>query len=175
MNKMNTGYTIDSNVYHIKNMGKRVDKINLPKIISDHPMLIYQMNIPIPLKGSYEEITFFDKNKLTLNNEEIKKITQNNNYIPILTNPLKTIKRKIHTIKLTNENYTQNFNELKEKDKERFKELKEKKAEEIGKLLEAKQLGTEPYQRLTSLMQIRKKNIWFKPVTVQQKKNNTKI
>ena len=122
MNKMNTGYTIDSNVYHIKNMGKRVDKINLPKIISDHLMLIYQMNIPIPLKGSYEEITFFDKNKLTLNNEEIKKITQNNNYIPILTNPLKTIKRKIHTIKLTNENYTQNFNELKEKDKERFKE-----------------------------------------------------
>ena len=169
MNKMNTGYAIDSNVYHIKNMGKRINKINLPKIISDHPMLVYQMNSPIPLKGSYEEITIFDKNKLTLNNEEIKKITQNNNYIPILNNPLKTIKRKIHTIKLTNENYTQNFNELKEKEKERFKELKAKKADEIGKLLEAKQLGTEPYQRLTSLMQIGKKNIWFKPDTVQQK------
>ena len=64
---MNTGYAIDSNVYHIKNMGKRINKINLPKIISDHPMLVYQMNIPIPLKGSYEEITIFDKNKLTLN------------------------------------------------------------------------------------------------------------
>lgn len=104
LNKMNTGFTIESNIYHIKNMGKRINKINLPKIISDHPMLIYQMNIPIPLKNNFEEITIFDKNKLTQNNEEIKKITLNINYIPILINPSKIIKRKIHTIKLTNEN-----------------------------------------------------------------------
>ena len=150
-------------------MGKRINKINLPKIISDHPMLIYQINIPIPIKNNFEETTIFDKNKLTQNKEEIKKITLNNNYIPILSNPSKIIKRKIYTIKLTNENYSENFNELKEKEKEKFKELKAKKAEEIGKLIEAKQLGTEPYQRLTSLMQIGKKDIWFKPDTIQQK------
>ena len=169
MNKMNTGFTIYSNVYHIKNMEKRINKINIPKIISDHPMLIYQMRIPIPLKDIYEEIKIFDKYKLTQNNEEIKKITQNNNYIPILMNPTKSIKRKKHTIKLSDENYTENFNQLKEKEKEKFKELITKKAEEISKLIEAKQLGAEPYQRLTTLMQIGKKDIWFKPDTIQQK------
>ena len=29
LNKMNTGFTIESNTYHIKNMGKRINKIKL--------------------------------------------------------------------------------------------------------------------------------------------------
>ena len=62
-----------------------------------------------------------------------------------------------------------NFIELKEKEKEKFKEIKQKKAEEINKLIEAKQLGSEPYQRLTTLMQIGTKDIWFKPETESQK------
>ena len=62
----------------------------------------------------------------------VKIITKNYNYIPIFRNPIKSIKRKIHSIKFSNENYTENFIELKEKKKEKFK-----------------QLGSEPYQRLT--------------------------
>ena len=171
MNKTNTGFSIDSKVYHIKNMGKRLLNINIPKIISDHPMIIYQMNIPIPFNEQHEIIKIFDKKILSQNNEEIKKIiiTQNYNYIPIFKNPIKSIKRKIHSIKFANENYTENFIELKEKEKEKFKEIKQKKAEEIGKLIESKQLGSEPYQRLTTLMQIGTKNIWFKPETESQK------
>ena len=169
MNKTNTGFAVESNVYHIKNMGKKITKINIPKIISDHPMLIYQMNIPIPYREQYEQIELFDKTILTQNNEEIKKLTQNNNYIPTFKNPIKKIKRKIHSIKFTNENYTENFNELKEKEKEKFKELKKRKAEEINQLLELKQLGSEPYQRLTSLMQIGTKIVWFKPESNTQK------
>jgi len=56
MNKMNSGFSIDSNVYHIKNMGKKIQNINIPKIISDHPMIIYQMNIPIPYNEQQEII-----------------------------------------------------------------------------------------------------------------------
>ena len=131
MNKMNSCFSIDSNVYHIKNMGKKIHTINIPKIISDHPMIIYQMSIPIPFKEPQEIIKVFDKIIIYQNNEEVKKIiiTQNYNYIPIFKNPIKSIKRKIHTIKFSNENYTENFIELKEKEKEKFKEIRQKKNE----------------------------------------------
>ena len=45
----------------------------------------------------------------------------------------------------------------------------QKKAEEINKLLECKQLGSEPYQRLSALMQLGKANNWFKPKSETQK------
>ena len=73
MNKTNRGFSIDSKVYHIKNMGKRLLNINIPKIISDHPMIIYQMSIPIPFNEQHEIIKIFDKKILSQNNEEIKK------------------------------------------------------------------------------------------------------
>ena len=128
---MNSSFSIDSNVYHIKNMGKKIHTINIHKIISDHPMIIYQMSIPIPFNKQQEIIKISYKKILSQNNEEVKKIiiTQNYNYIPIFKNPIKSIKRKIHSIKFSNENYTENFIELKEKEK--FKEIKRKKAEEI--------------------------------------------
>ena len=147
----------------------KINKITLPKIISDHPMLIYQMNITIPFKDEFEEITLFDKNIIKINNNEIEKITKNNLYIPNFKNSSKTIKRRRHEIKLSTENYIQHFEELKAKEKERFKEINKRKAEEITKLIETKQLGSEPYQRLTSLMQLRKINIWFKPESTAQK------
>ena len=169
MNNMKTNFTKESNVYHIKNMGTKINKITLPKIISDHPMLIYQMNIPIPFKEEFEEITLFDKNIIKLNNNEIEKITQNNLYIPNFKNSSETIRRKRHEIKLSTENYIQHFEELKAKEKERFKEINKRKAEEITKLIETRQLGSEPYQRQTSLMQLGKTNIWFKPESTSQK------
>ena len=167
MNKMKTGYTIESNVYHLKNMGKKKDKIIIPKNISDHPILIYQMSIPIPFKEEHEQITIYDKNIISQNKDGIYKITQNINYTPNFIKPIKIITRKIHDIKLNNENFTQNFIELKEKEK--FKQIKQKKADEISKLIETKQLGTEPYQRLTSLMQLWNPHIWFKPESNKQK------
>ena len=54
-------------------------------------------------------------------------------------------------------------------DYELAQEIRQKKAEEISKLIETKQLGSEPYQRLTTLMQIGTKDIWFKPETESQK------
>ena len=39
--------------------------------------------------------------------------------------------------------------------------------------METKQLGSESYQRLTTLMQIGTKNIWFKPETESQKEKIT--
>ena len=76
MSKINSSFSIDSNVYHIKNMGKKIHTINIPKIISDHPMIIYQISIPIPFNKQQEIIKIFNKKILSQNNEEIKK---NNN------------------------------------------------------------------------------------------------
>ena len=127
------------------------------------------MSIPIPFKEEHEQIQIYDKNSIISNNEEIYKITQNINYIPNFTKPIKIITRKIHEIKFYNENYTQNFIELKEKEKEKFKQINQKKADEISKLIEARQIGSEAYQRLTALMQLGNTNIWFKPESNQQK------
>ena len=41
MNNMRRGFTKDSGVYHIKNMGKKIKNIKVPNIISDRPILIY--------------------------------------------------------------------------------------------------------------------------------------
>jgi len=43
---MNSGLIIIENVYHIKNIGELVEKIKVPKKISDHPMLIFQRELP---------------------------------------------------------------------------------------------------------------------------------
>ena len=105
MNNMRTGLTKESGVYHIKNMGKKIKNTKVPNIISDHPILIYEMNIPIPLRGEFEEITTFDKNILKFNDNETKiYIEQNINYITQYKNPLKIFKLKIHQTKKSQKN-----------------------------------------------------------------------
>ena len=61
MNNMLTGFSKESGVYQIKNMRPRMKNIKISKVISDHPILIYQMNIFIPLHEGYEEINIFIK------------------------------------------------------------------------------------------------------------------
>ena len=72
-------------------------------------------------------------------------------------------------MKLIKEDYTQYFEQLKEQEKERFKELKKKKAIEINQLLNAQILGKEPYQRLTTLMQLNYQQTWWKAETNKEK------
>ena len=72
------------------------------------------------------------------------------------------ITRKRHQIKLTNEDLIQNFEKLKQQEKEKIKELKYKKAKELSQLLNAQSLGKEPYQRMASLMQNNNGTTWRK-------------
>ena len=46
LNEMNSGLIIIENAYHIKNIGELVEKIKVQKKISDHPMLIFQRELP---------------------------------------------------------------------------------------------------------------------------------
>ena len=45
LNKFHSGLKITSNVYHIKNIGELVEKIDVIKKISDHPILVYKKKI----------------------------------------------------------------------------------------------------------------------------------
>ena len=72
---------------------------------------------------------------------------------------------------MDNENYFQNFEELKEANKQKFQELKKKKLTELVQLCNANSLGHEPYQRIASLMQIGTKVQWWKPENQEEKKN----
>ena len=71
---------------------------------------------------------------------------------------------------MDNENYFQNFEELKEANKQKFQELKKKKLTELVQLCNANSLGHEPYQRIASLMQIGTKVQWWKPENQEEKK-----
>ena len=57
MNNMIMRFTKDSGVYPIN---KNIKKYKKTEYYTDHPILIYQMNIPISLIEEYEEITTFD-------------------------------------------------------------------------------------------------------------------
>ena len=56
LNQLDTGFEKIGKIYHMKNMGKIINKIEIPKKISDHPMIILQMEIPIPMKEKYQTI-----------------------------------------------------------------------------------------------------------------------
>ena len=62
LNKMNSNLTKIENVYHLKNIGVFQEKIIVPNIISDHQILIFTKEIPIPLNQEYEDIIIQDKN-----------------------------------------------------------------------------------------------------------------
>ena len=143
-------------------MGKIIQTIEIPKKISDHPILIFQTEIPIPLKEKYETKIILDKNLIQWNKEKIIDITNDKNN-PVFKDPKKLIKQIRHKIKFTNEDYSQDFEDIKEKEKQKFIELKKKKISEINQLLNAQTLGKEPYQRLTSLMQFNQTTKWWKP------------
>ena len=161
LNKLETGYE-KQGVYHFKNMGKIIQIIEIPKKISDHPLLILQTEIPIPLKEKYETKLILDRNIIEWNKEKIIDITQDKNN-PEFKDPKKTIKQIRHKIKLTNEDYLQDFEHMEQKEKQKFIELKKRKISEINQLLNAQTLGREPYQRLIGLMQFNQSTKWWKP------------
>ena len=167
LNKQQTGLE-KKGVYHFKNMGKIIQTIEIPKKISDHPILIFQTEIPIPLKEKYETKIILDKNLIQWNKEKIIDITNDKNN-PVFKDPKKLIKQIRHKIKFTNEDYSQDFEDIKEKEKQKFIELKKKKISEINQLLNAQTLGKEPYQRLTSLMQFNQTTKWWKPENQKEK------
>ena len=72
-------------------------------------------------------------------------------------------------MKLIKEDYTQYFEQLKDQEKERFKEIKKIKAIELNQLLNAQILGKEPYQRLTTLMQLNQQQTWWKAESNDEK------
>ena len=58
LNKMPTQLTKIEKVYHVKNMGELKEKIVVPNLVSDHKILIFSKEIPIPLNKEYKEIKY---------------------------------------------------------------------------------------------------------------------
>ena len=80
LNKFHSGLKITSNVYHTKNIGELVEKIDIIKKISDHPILVYKKNIPFAKNSKAKKIKIFDKIILESNRNELVK-----------SNPLKSL------------------------------------------------------------------------------------
>ena len=163
LNKMKTGFKITSNVYHIKNLGNEIEKIQIIKKISDHPMVIFEKTLPFKRIEGTKTINTFNYESIRKNMYEIKKIiiSEDINYIPQLIDP--KIQKQINNFSfiIDNNDYMEYFENIKRENKEKFTELKKRKQEEIAKLFQCNALGREPYQRLSSLMQYNfDKKIW---------------
>ena len=152
LNNLNSGLKIESNVYHIQNLGEQIDKINVIKKISDHPILIFKKLLPFSRIPDIKIIKTLNKFILKENQDELEKAIKNQ-ITPNLQNPHTQKKIFTRTIQLDNKDYNEYFDTIKKENLEKFKLLKQKKAEEIATLLQCNSLGHEPYQRLTNLMQ----------------------
>ena len=154
LNRMKTGLETTAKVYHIKNMGIQKTKIEVIKKISDHPIIIYEKNIPFEKSPDKKIINTLDNNKIKINNDELKKaLLSKEEYIPKIIDTHTT--KQIPTSNLTydNQDYNEYFDKIKNQNKEKFQTIKRNKKEEIAKLIQCNTLGHEPYQRLASLMQ----------------------
>ena len=170
---MNSNLTKIENVYHLKNIGVFQEKIIVPNIISDHQILIFTKEIPIPLNPEYEDIIIQDKNTIQRNLEQLNMIANNQDHIPTFISPAKQIKVKRHQLNFSNLNYLQNYEEIKNHEKERFKEIKRKKVSELISLLEHNILGREPQQKLAALMRLKTKIAWWKSHSMEERQTIT--
>ena len=173
LNNMKTDLPKLEKVYHIKNIGKLMETKKVPISLSDHPILIFQIETPIKRKKDICQIMILNKNICNENIVELNKSIYQI-YTPNLKDPRLIKNKKIHELSLLNEKYIEEFEELKAKEKEKFKQIKMRNIHEISALLKSQTLGKEPFQRLTHLMQLNNKNIWWKPDSEAEKKIVTK-
>ena len=73
LNKMKTGLETTAKVYYIKNVGTQKTKIEVIKKISDHPIIIYEKNIPFEKSPDKKIINTLDNNKIKINKKKKKK------------------------------------------------------------------------------------------------------
>ena len=163
LNQMNSGLEKIANVYHIINVGKYIERIEQPRSISDHPMLIFTKELHIKKKNTKETITVLDKTIIKENYEKLVNYINETTKTLQLKNP--NIIKHINTrqIHIENLNYIDEYNLIKENDKITFKEIQKSTAKEISDLLKCNNLGKEPYQRLLSLMHYKSKITWWRP------------
>ena len=60
LNQLRTNFEKIANVYHIKNMGQISKIIPIPNKISDHPLIILKLEVPIKTKDNFEKINILD-------------------------------------------------------------------------------------------------------------------
>ena len=151
--------------------GKYIERIEQPRSISDHPMLIYSKEFNLKKKNTNETIYILDKHTIKENYQNLL------NYITDKKEKLHfkdpTIAKHINTreIYIENLNYIDDFNQIKENDKKTFKEIQNSTAKEISDLVKCNNLGKESYQRLISLMHYKSKIIWWKPENIDSFQN----
>ena len=78
-----------SKIYHVQNIGEITKTIDIPKKISDHPILIFQREMKIHIINTTEEHTTLDHKTIESNNETLIQIMKNENTQATIKNPIK--------------------------------------------------------------------------------------
>ena len=113
LNKAKTGMTVHSNVYHVYNIGEKIETIEIDHKISDHPILIFKKRINLPLKEDTENKIILDNKTVEENNLKIYNLINTHINETKSIEPHKTIKIKSFECQPNNANNWDNFEIIK--------------------------------------------------------------
>ena len=162
LNKAETGMTIHSNVYHTYNIGEKIETIQVDHKISDHQILIFKKRVKIPINETIDNQIILDNNVLEENNLKIYNLINTNISTTKFNEPHKILTMKAFECKPNNDNNWDNFEIIKKQNIELYKIQKQKKQLDLQYLLNNKELGADPWLKLTSLMLTNKSKIFWK-------------
>ena len=162
MNNADTKMKRYSKIYHVQNIGEITKTIDIPKKISDHPILIFQREMKIQIINTTEEHTTQDHKTIESNNETLIQIIKNENTQATIKNPIKKIRIKTNKIHINNIDYWDNYEQIEKKNIELYKEQKRRNKDELVNLLKSKTLGEDTWIKLTNLLQNKNKYIFYK-------------
>ena len=144
LNKAETGMSIHSNIYHIHNLGEKIETIQVDHKKSDHPILIFKNKINLPLLENNETIKILDNKKIEENNLNIHKLVNTEATTTTFINPNKTINTNVFECQPNNKNNWDNFEIIKRQNIELYKTQKQKNKQDIQYLLKGNELGADP-------------------------------
>ena len=162
MNNADTKMKRYSKIYHVQNIGEITKTIDIPKKISDHPILIFQREMKIHIINTTEEHTTLDHKTIESNNETLIQIMKNENTQATIKNPIKKIRIKTNKIHINNLEYWDNYEQIEKENIELYKEQKRRNKDELVNLLKSKTLGEDTWIKLTNLLQNKNKYIFYK-------------
>jgi len=127
LNKAKTGMTIYSNIYHIHNLGEKIETIEVDHKISDNPILIFKKRARIPLNEDNNNKIIMDNKIVEENNLKICNLINTEANTSNFINPHKKIKTKSFECQPNNENNWDNFEIIKKQNIELYKIQKQKR------------------------------------------------
>ena len=171
MNQANTTFKKIANVYHFSSNITPLTTNQIPKQISDHPIIHATVLTPFNTKTNLIEISTLKAEVVKTNNVSITNVVKGITTNLKLSDPKITKTVDTKTTLMLNPELDQDYGIVKEYYKQKYKDQKDETAAYIAELLRANKLSKDTYIKLHGLMQLRPKAVYWNPESETEKQN----